>query len=187
MRRILTGNFHSCMLISYLSSYGTFKDQLFACCCNNIIVTLYACVHYRCVSPNNTDATDFVSLCERYYGYNNGYFNGTEITGLQEAWYMINGTFQSGLEDNPCIELMENYLCHYYFPSCNVTTGEITPVCRSSCALLLNNQDCAELREIANEQLKQHNVTPPGDKCLQTHSMYVNSLAVSENCLSIEG
>ena len=78
--------------------------------------------------------------------------------GLQEALHMINDTFQSEL-DNSCVELMENYLCHYYFPLCNLTTGEITPVCRSGCALLLNNQDCAELREITNEQLNQHNVT----------------------------
>ena len=149
---------------------------------------IYVHYMYRCVSPNNTDATDFVMSCERYYSYTDGYYCGSETTGLQEALHMINSSFQSELEDNTCIELMENYLCHYYFPSCNVTTGEITPVCRSSCALLLNNQDCAELREIANEQLKQHNVTPPGDKCLQTHSMYINSSAVSEsNCLSIEG
>ena len=52
---------------------------------------------------------------------------------------------------------------------------------------LPHNQDCAELREIADKLLKQHNVTPPGDKCLQAYSMYVNSSAVSENCLSIEG
>ena len=145
-----------------------------------------ACVYCRCESPNETDATDFVRLCERYYGHSDGYFSGNEITGLQEALHKISGTFQSEL-DNSCIELMENYLCHYYFPLCNMTTGEITPVCRSSCALLLNNQDCAQLREIADEQLKQHNVTPPGDKCLQAYSTYVNSSAVSENCLSIEG
>ena len=148
---------------------------------------MHVSITCRCVSPNNTDATDFVSLCERYYSHKDGYYCGSEITGLQEALHTINVTFQSELEDNSCIELMENYLCHYYFPSCNVTTGEIIPVCNSSCALLLNNQDCAELREIANEQLKQRNVAPPGDKCLQTHSMYVNSSAVSKNnCLSIE-
>ena len=135
--------------------------------------------------PNNTDATDFISWCERYYSHRDGYYCGSGTTGLQEALHMINGTFQSEL-DNSCIELMENYLCHYYFPSSNVTTGKITPICRSSCALLLNNQDCAELREIANEQLNQRNVTPPDDKCLQTHSMHVNSSAISENCLSIE-
>ena len=139
------------------------------------------------MSPNKTDVSDFVSLCERYYSYRDGYFCGTGpgITGLQEALHMINGTFQNE-PDNSCIELMENYLCHYYFPLCNVTTGEITPVCRSSCALLLNNQDCTELREIANEQLNQHNIIPPDNKCLQTYSMYVNSLAMSESCLSIE-
>ena len=114
-----------------------------------------------------------------------GYFIGNETTGLQEALHMINVTFQREL-DNSCIELMENYLCHYYFPSCNVTTGEITPVCRSSCALLANNKDCSELMNYVNGQLKQHNVTPPGD-CGQTYSIHVNPPAVSENCLSIEG
>ena len=98
---------------------------------------------------------------------------------------MIHGTFHSDL-DNSCIELMENYLCHYYFPSCNVTTGEVTPVCRSSCALLANNEDCSELMKYVNGQLTQYNVAPPDD-CRQTYSIYVNPPAVSENCLSIEG
>ena len=45
-------------------------------------------------------------------GHRDRYFSGTGITGLQEASCMIIGTFQSEL-DNSCIELMENYLCHY--------------------------------------------------------------------------
>ena len=39
-------------------------------------------------------------------GHRDGYFSGTEITGLQEASCMISGTFQSEL-DNLCIELMD--------------------------------------------------------------------------------
>ena len=84
---------------------------------------------------------------------------------------------------NLCVELMENYLCHYYFPLCNQTTGEITPVCRSSCALLANNEDCTELMEITNEKLSQFDSI---GSCLQTFRTY-SAPAVSENCLSIEG
>ena len=87
---------------------------------------------------------------------------------------------------------MENYLCHYYFPLCNQTTGEITPVCRSSCALLANNEDCSELVEITNEELVEitneelSQVDSIGN-CLQTYRNYSGVPAVSENCLSIEG
>ena len=78
---------------------------------------------------------------------------------------------------------MENYLCHYYFPLCNQITGEITPVCRSSCALLANNEDCTELMEITNEKISQFDSI---GNCLQTFRNY-SAPAVSENCLSIEG
>ena len=97
----------------------------------------------------------------------------------------INGIFQSDFYNlNPCVELMENYLCHYYLPLCNQTTGEITPVCRSTCALLANNEDCTELMEITNEKLSQFDSI---DNCLQTFRNYEGAPAVSENCLSIEG
>ena len=97
----------------------------------------------------------------------------------------INDTFQSDSYNlNPCVELMENYLCHYYFPLCNQTTDEITPACRSSCALLANNEDCTELMEITDEKLSQFDSI---DNCLQTFRNYESAPAVSENCLSIEG
>ena len=140
--------------------------------------------HYRCVSPNSSD-DDFGILCETYYSGSDGYINGSEISGVLETLQKISDTLQSE-SDNACIELMENYLCHYYFPSCNMTTGEITPVCSSSCGLLTNNEDCSELMKIINMQLKQNNVTSPFD-CLQTYHMLINSPTVSENCLSIEG
>ena len=102
------------------------------------------------MSHNSSD-DDFGILCESYYYYSgsDGYINGSEISGLLEVLQRISDTFQSE-SDNVCIELMEHYLCHYYFPSCNMTTGEITPVCSSSCGLLINNEDCSKLMEITN-------------------------------------
>ena len=142
------------------------------------------CVHCRCVSLNNT-STDLPGFCRRYYNDNEHYINGNIERGLQIILSAINGIFQSDSYNlNPCVELMENYLCHYYFPLCNQTTGEIIPVCRSSCTLLANNKDCSELMmEITNEMLRCDSI----DNCLQTFRIYENAAAVSENCLSIQG
>ena len=96
----------------------------------------------------------------------------------------INDIFHDQHNDNPCVDFLLNYLCHYYFPQCNLTTGEVTPVCNSSCALLVNLEVCAELRAIANEQLEQDS---PGDSCSPTYRSYVNPIPLSGNCLSIEG
>ena len=143
----------------------------------------YMCVCCRCVSPNNT-STDFPGFCRRYYNDSEHFINGSTNNGFR-ILSKINDIFQSESYNlNPCVELMENYLCHYYFPLCNQTTGEITPVCRSSCALLANNEDCSELMEITNEELSQ--VDSIGN-CLQTYRNYSGVTAVSENCLAIEG
>ena len=104
------------------------------------------------------------------------------------ALLRISRTFQNESNNlNPCVDLMENYLCHYYFPLCNLTTGETTLVCNSSCALLVNNVNCSDLRTIANEELEEDDIVPPDDVCLQTHSSYINPPVLSGNCLSIEG
>ena len=145
----------------------------------------HVCAHYRCVSSNNYSDDKFGIMCDGFYSGSDGYINGSEISGLPEALQTISDTFQNETY-NTCIELMESYLCHYYFPSCNMTTGEITPVCKSSCGLLINNEDCSKLVEITNIQLKQYNITPHHE-CLRTHRTFINPPALSENCLSIEG
>ena len=143
------------------------------------------CIHYRCVAPNST-STDLPGFCRRYYNDSEHFINGSTNSGLPlQILSKINDIFQSESYNlNPCVELMENYLCHYYFPLCNQTTGEITPVCRSSCALLANNEDCSELMEITNEELSQVDSI---DNCLQTYRNYTSAPTVSEKCLSIEG
>ena len=144
------------------------------------------CDHYRCVSPNNT-STDLPGFCRRYYSHDEHIINGSMKITFLTTLNKISDMFESESYNlNPCVELMENYLCHYYFPSCNYnqTTNEIIPVCRSSCALLANNEDCSELMEFIDEELRQFD--SPGN-CSQTYRSYDSPLAVSKNCLSIEG
>ena len=127
-------------------------------------------------------------MCITYYDDIDGYFSGSSLNRLQEAFQGITETFNSESHSlNPCVDLMLNYLCHYYFPSCNQTDDEITPVCNRTCTFLTNNQNCSVLREIANQELEQHNLLSTGDSCVQTYRSFVNPPPVSENCLAIEG
>ena len=94
-------------------------------------------------------------MCAPYYTPGNGYFRGNEISGIHMDLLEISDIFDNEYSLNLCVDLMLNYLCHYYFPSCNLTTGEVTPVCSSSCVLLLINQDCSNLSTVVNRELEQ--------------------------------
>ena len=131
-------------------------------------------------------SSDTIGFCRRYYSSEDGYFSGSTLSGLQTTLQAINDTFQNDT-DNPCVPLMLQYLCFYYFPVCNLTTDEIIPVCGSSCILLANTEDCPELREIANSELERNNIAPPDDSCAYTHRSYVILPVISDSCLSIEG
>ena len=131
-------------------------------------------------------SSNTIGFCRSYYSSEDRYFSGSILSGLQTALQASNDTFQNDT-DNPCVPLMLQYLCYYYFPVCNLTTDEIIPVCRSSCTLLANTEDCPELREIAISESERNNVAPPDDSCAQTHRSYVNPPVMSDSCLSIEG
>ena len=104
------------------------------------------------------------------------------------ALQRISVTFDDEYNLNPCVDLTLSYLCHYYFPSCNLATGEITPVCSSSCSLLRFNQDCATLTAVVNKELGQEIVViEDAQSCSQTYYSYVDIAPVSGNCLLIEG
>ena len=130
--------------------------------------------------------TRLPEMCTIHYDDGYGYFNGSLISGLQNSFRRIDRMFQRVSDSNQCVELMTIYLCYYYFPPCNQTTGEIIPVCSRSCALTLNNENCSALRRIITDILEQDNIVSPGDSCLQTHRSFVNPPQVSEDCLSIE-
>ena len=129
-----------------------------------------------------------IRACRGFYALDSGYLNAANKTEIDEALEMINSRFRNNANrDNPCRDLMLNYLCNYYFPSCDLETGEITPVCSSSCALLANNEDCVDLRVIADRQLED--VGPPSDSCSQTYQVDDDDdpPMVTDSCLAIEG
>ena len=122
-----------------------------------------------------------------YYDDGDGYFSESTLSGLQNAFQRISNMVRSVSDSNQCVELMTNFLCHYYFPLCNQITGEIIPVCNHSCALTLTDEDCSSLREIVNGELEQDNVTSPKESCSQTYHSFSNPSSVSKDCFSIYG
>ena len=153
-------------------------------------------VHYRlsCLSINFSDNAEssnpdnIIDMCERFYGDGDHYFSGSPLSNFTQVFSRIQSAFIRQT-DNQCVDLMENYLCYYYFPLCNQENNEIIPVCSRSCVLLRNNQDCYDLKVIANEELERVNILPPDDTCSVNHRSYIDSEAVtlSTSCHSIEG
>ena len=132
-------------------------------------------------------ANRITPLCAPYYSPGIGYFSGSQLRGLNSALQRISEAFDSVYNQNPCVDLMLNYLCYYYFPLCNLTTETVTPVCNTSCFLLELTVDCPELRDFAYAELQRDNIAPPGESCSQTYRSYVNPPRMFENCFAIEG
>ena len=122
-----------------------------------------------------------------FYDNDDAVFNGSRINLLPRVLDMIKRRIESS--SNPeCAESVQQYLCHYYFPRCNLTTGEIIPVCDSSCELLFNNDSCRGLFTIASQELGRSNIPIPNDTCLRTYrSFNIRPPSVSDECTEIRG
>ena len=145
---------------------------------------------YRCRNFNLTTST-IPRSCEAFYSgdYYDGGVQPDIVEVLDDALLII----YSNASDNhdKCVQLIENYLCHYYFPECHMDNNDIFPVCSSSCNILLNNQVCSELLMDALSYIAEKNITllPDSDSCAVTHCFYSepNKPAINESCLGIEG
>ena len=71
---------------------------------------------------------------------------------------------------DPCVQLIRRYFCDYYWPVCDVATGNIYPVCTTSCNLIINNEVCSDLLTRAIETVMGEgiDVVPSGDSCTRT-------------------
>lgn len=149
---------------------------------------------YRCRTFNLTTSA-IPRSCEAFYSSDSAlafYDSGMQpdvVEILDDALLAIH----SNASDNhdKCVQLIENYLCHYYFPACHTDNNDILPVCSSSCNILLNNQVCSELLMDTLSYIAEKNITllPDGDSCAVTHCFLSepNKPAVNESCLGIEG
>ena len=149
-------------------------------------------LYYRCVRlrrQNQPPVRLLPMSCNnlRFYDNDDAVFNGSRINLLPKVLDRINNRTESA--DNPeCAESLQQYLCHYYFPLCNLTTGEIIPVCDNSCELLMENDNCNDLFTIASQELGSSNISIPDTTCLRTHRMFNNRPpSVSDKCSEIEG
>ena len=93
---------------------------------------------------------------------------------------------RSSIHDQ-CFQLIGNYLCYFYFPLCSTA---IFPTCRSSCNLILNNEECSGLLMYALSLLEDQNITllPDNDSCAMTYHSFPGSdqYSVTESCADIQ-
>ena len=125
----------------------------------------------------------------RFYDRNDAVFNKSRIDNLRRVLdRIISQTINAEFVDDPeCAETVQRYLCHYYYPRCNIATGEIIPVCDSSCELLFENDNCNDLFMLASQELRRNSLPIPDESCLTTHRSFNNPPPVSNECTEIEG
>ena len=89
------------------------------------------------------------------------------------------------------MHVIGHYLCHYYYPVCDVERDELLLVCSSSCNLLFNNEICSGLfMDILNllvEQNISESSLPSSDSCAKTSYSFAHQPDISDSCLDVEG
>lgn len=153
---------------------------------------LIACIYFiycRCVQLV-PQANILPHSCEQFYNVSeppaNGIINESRKfpdirRDLDRLLSSISNTTDS------CAQLIQHYFCQFYYPSCDVDTGIITPVCRGSCTLLFNNEDCFDLLIGAIEMMDEEKYPVPSDNSCEMTFLPIPEPAVADNCISIEG
>ena len=122
----------------------------------------------------------------------NGNINESRMfPGIKQAIDgLLNNTPSTSESHDSCVQLVRRYFCDYYFPFCDVDTGIITPMCRSTCNILFNNKDCNRLLMEAIIMMEEQRFPPPSEtSCEMTFLTFTDTpdLDVSERCITIEG
>ena len=125
-----------------------------------------------------------------FYDNDDAVFNGGRINALPRVldtiiFDIIN---PESTNNSQCSESVQRYLCHYYFPRCDLTTGQVIAVCNTSCESLYSNDDCDVLLMLALEELRSNSIPHiPDESCETTHRSYTNPPSLSDECTEIEG
>lgn len=114
--------------------------------------------------------------------------------GIKQALdNVLNNTSGTSEDHAPCVQLIRQYFCDFYFPKCSMDTGVVIPVCIQSCNLLFNNEECRRLLIQAIDMMGQRvpviRVTPSRSSCKRTYVPIVSTAEppVANSCISIEG
>ena len=137
--------------------------------------------------------------CIGFYtdNFDNAYYDGGSLPDIRKALnyaFAIGVTYSniSSIHDQ-CSNVIGHYLCHYYYPVCDVDHNEILPVCSSSCNLLFNNEICSELFIDTLILMAEQNISesslPSSDSCVKTYHTFnvSNQPDISDSCLDVEG
>ena len=104
---------------------------------------------------------------------------------------LLTETSSESEDHDSCVQLIREYFCGFYYPLCHLETEIITPVCRSSCNMIFNNEHCHDLLIEAISVMEQENipVVPSGHSCEETFLPLtkISEPALSGNCIGIAG
>ena len=150
---------------------------------------------YRCKHFSQRNSTVISKFCDKYYveNFDDSYYDKDEVPGIKEILNdgLFAGYSNASNDFYQCTELISHYLCHYYFPVCDMDHDEILPVCSFSCNLIFNNEDCHNLFTNALDLIVEQNITilPSNESCTATYHPFTGSdkPEVSDFCLDIEG
>ena len=159
-----------------------------------MIMFLY--VFCRCRYPEERDS-EIPNSCIQFYDFedfNVMYYDGGVIPYLKEILnYTIFEVYSNASSDLiQCANLIGNYLCHFYFPVCQMNDRGIHPICSTTCNLLFNNEECSSLLINAINLIATYNITtvPDNDSCVTTYRSYAMSDqpdSISNFCFTSEG
>ena len=132
--------------------------------------------------------------CDGFYvdNFDDAFYDGGTVPGIKGVlnYGLFAGYSNASSNFNQCMELIGHYLCHYYFPICDMDHDAILPVCSSSCNLMFNNQECLTLFMNALNVIADQNITvlPSNDSCTLTYRSFGSDQPeISHFCLDIEG
>ena len=157
---------------------------------------MYTSLFYRCRSLKVADSNSTIpALCDVFDNYVSnsdfGYYDEDTPPGIQQALDDVLLILQWNMSRNlsQCVQLVGDYLCLYYYPICSINDNSIIPVCRPTCNLLFNNEQCSSLLLTAISLIAEQNITLlPDDSCIAHRSFTVSDQPkVSKTCLHIEG
>ena len=104
---------------------------------------------------------------------------------------LLNDTSSTSENHDSCVQLVRRYFCDFYWPVCDVTTGNIHPACTSSCNLLLNNEVCSDLLMHAIDMVMEQgiSVVPSSNSCTRTFLPLPGTPEpqLADTCINIEG
>ena len=169
---------HACMHISY----PLVKDD--------VTINFVFC---RCIHIKGKGIPESCIELYPFDDFNVTYYEGDVLPGIKEILdYVIIDVFSNASRDlNQCAHLIGSYLCHFYFPVCEMDGRAIHPLCSTACNLLFNDEECSRLLINAISLITNYNISvvPDNDSCVVTHRSYAMSdqPAISEYCFRTEG